>query len=87
MQAKACKIIADRVRKEFCWDVWSFSGFTYEVIKEYGKEPWELLKSLDALIDGTFRLKQRDLSLRYRGSSNQRLLKLEKGTGKIISTE
>lgn len=87
VQAKACRIIADRVRKEFGWDVWSFSGFTYEVIKEYGKEPWELLKSLDALIDGPFILKQRDLSLRYRGSSNQRLLKLEKGTGKILSTE
>ena len=87
VQAKACKIIADRVRKEFGWDVWSFSGFTYEIIKEHGKEPWEFLKSLDALIDGPFILKQRDLSLRFRGSSNQRLLKLKHGTGEIISIE
>ena len=87
VQAKACKEIADFVRKELGWDVWSFSGFTYEVIKEYGKDPWELLKSLDALIDGPFILKQRDLSLRFRGSSNQRLLKLEFGTGKILSIE
>ena len=47
MQAKACKIIADRVRKEFCWDVWSFSGFTYEVIKEY-----DLTKPFDAMKKG-----------------------------------
>lgn len=87
VQAKACRIIADYVRKEFGWDVWSFSGFTYEGIREYGDEPWEFLKSLDALIDGPFVLKQRDLSLRFRGSKNQRLLKLKCGTGEILSVE
>lgn len=86
-QARACREIAKRVRKEFGWNVWSFSGFTYEIIKEYGGEPWELLKSLDALIDGPFILKQRDLSLKFRGSKNQRLLHLEYGTGKILSIE
>jgi len=87
VQPKACREIAERVRKEFGWDVWSFSGFTYEVIKEYGGEPWEFLKSLDALIDGPFILKQRDLSLRFRGSKNQRLLHLKQGTGEILSIE
>lgn len=87
VQPKACKEIADRVRKEFGWDVWSFSGFTYEQIKEAGGEAWEFLKSLDALIDGPFILSQKDLSLKYRGSKNQRLLHLEQGTGKILSVE
>ena len=87
VQARACKEIADWCRKELNWNVWSFTGFTYEIIKEYGKDPWELLTSLDALIDGPFILKQRDLSLRFRGSKNQRLLKLELGTGKILSIE
>lgn len=87
VQAKACKQIADYVRKELGWNVWSFSGFTYEVIKEHGGEPWEFLKSLDALIDGPFILKQRDLSLKCRGSKNQRLLHLEHGAGKILSIE
>lgn len=87
VQAKACKKIADYVRKELGWNVWSFSGFTYEVIKEYGGEPWEFLKSLDALIDGPFILKQRDLSLKYRGSRNQRLLRLKHGTGEILAVE
>ncbi len=87
VQAKACREIAERVRKELGWNVWSFSGFTYEVIKEFGGEPWKFLQSLDALIDGPFIMSQKDLGLKYRGSKNQRLLHLERNTGKIISIE
>ena len=87
VQAKACREISERVRNELGWDVWSFSGFTYEIVKEFGGEPWEFLKSLDALIDGPFILSQKDLGLKYRGSKNQRLLRLELGTGKIESIE
>lgn len=86
-QPGACKQIADYVRKELGWDVWSFSGFTYEQIKAAGGEAWEFLKSLDALIDGPFILSQKDLGLRFRGSKNQRLLRLEHGTGKILAIE
>lgn len=87
VQAKACKEIADWVRSELGWNVWSFTGFKHELIKQHGGAPWELLKSLDAIIDGPFILEQRDLSLRFRGSKNQRLLHLELGTGKILSAE
>lgn len=87
VQPKACKEIADWVHKNLGWDVWSFSGFTYEQIKEAGGDAWEFLKSLDALIDGPFILSKKDLSLRYRGSKNQRLLKLKYGTGEIVSIE
>lgn len=87
VQPKACKEIANRVRKEFGWDVWSFSGFTYEQIQRAGGDAWEFLKSLDALIDGPFILSQRDLSLKYRGSKNQRLLHLKYETGEIVASE
>ena len=87
VQPVACKEIADWVRKELDWNVWSFSGFTYEQIKEAGGAAWTFLKSLDALIDGPFMIQQKDLSLKYRGSRNQRLLHLEYGTGKILSIE
>ena len=87
VQAKACKEIADYVRKELGWNVWSFTGFTREIIKEHGGDAWEFLKSLDAIIDGPFVLAERDLSLRYRGSRNQRLLHLELGTGKVLRIE
>ena len=87
VQPKACKTITDYCHDKLGWNVWSFTGFTYEQIKAAGGEAWEFLKSLDALIDGPFILSQKDLSLRFRGSKNQRLLHLERGTGKILSIE
>ncbi len=87
VQPEACKEIADWCRQELGWNVWSFSGFTYEQIKEHGGAAWEFLKSLDALIDGPFIQKEKDLTLKFRGSRNQRLLHLEPGTGKILQIE
>ena len=87
VQPEACKEIADFCRNELGCNVWSFSGFTYEEIEKYGGAAWEFLKSLDALIDGRFILAERDLSLKFRGSRNQRILHLEYGTGKILSIE
>ena len=87
VQPEACKEIADFCRNELGCIVWSFSGFTYEEIEKYGGAAWEFLKSLDALIDGRFILAERDLSLKFRGSRNQRILHLEYGTGKILSIE
>ena len=87
IQPEARKEIADFCRNELGWNVWSFSGFTYEKIKERGGAGWDFLKSLDALIDGPFILEQRDLTMKFRGSKNQRLLHLEYGTGKILKEE
>lgn len=89
LQAKACREIAVWARKELGWSVWSFTGFTYEDIRDQKDwatpEMWEFVKSLDALIDGPFVLAERDLSIKFRGSRNQRLLKLK--NGEIISQE
>lgn len=83
LQAKACKEIADWARKELSWNILSFSGFTYENIKYQREwaEPdmWELTKSLDILIDGPFILPERDLTLKFRGSRNQRMFYLKNG--------
>lgn len=59
--------------------VWAFSGFTFEEMKTDGSHPRceatdELLSLLDVLVDGRFVLAQKDISLRFRGSRNQRLL-------------
>lgn len=87
VQPVACKEIADWCRQELGWNVWSFSGFTYERILEMGEDAVAFLKSLDALIDGPFILAERDLTLKFRGSRNQRLLHLEYGIGKILKVE
>lgn len=71
--------IAKFAHDELGWNVWSFSGYTYEQIQNKGGKQWELLCNLDALIDGPFVLAERDLSLKFRGSKNQRLLHLKDG--------
>ena len=61
--------------------VWGFTGFTYEELKQEGSYPRceatdELLSLLDVLVDGRYVEKLKDISLRFRGSSNQRLIDL-----------
>jgi len=84
LQPEACLEIANWVREEMGWDVWSFTGYVYEDLKKKGGAGWEFIKVLDALIDGPFIQSQRDISLRFRGSKNQRILYLKGGeiTGK-----
>ena len=85
IQAAACIEIAKFAKEELGWNVWSFSGYTYDEIKAKNNLQWEFFKTLDALIDGPFVLAERDLTLKFRGSRNQRLLHLK--NGEITSIE
>ena len=58
-------------------DVVCYSGYTLEQLAELGRDRpaiLELLDLCDLLIDGPYLEEERDLSLRYRGSANQRLI-------------
>lgn len=56
--------------------IWIWSGYTFEeAIKN--KERKKLLLNCDVLIDGKFEPSQKDLSLYYRGSKNQRVIDLK----------
>ena len=62
-------------------NIWAYSGFTYEELLQPGSYAHcaateELLSLLDVLVDGRFIEALKDISLRFRGSSNQRLLDL-----------
>lgn len=60
-------------------DLVVYSGYTLEQLLELGKEDpavLELLRLCDTLIDGPYIQAQRDLTLRYRGSANQRVIDL-----------
>ena len=68
--------------------VWAFSGYLFDRDILSGKlGPWEITKEylsyLDVLVDGRFVMEKKNLNLRFRGSSNQRIIdvpaSLEKG--------
>ncbi len=80
-QPIAATVLAKGV-KELGGNVWCYTGFVYEEIIE--PEQKELLRYVDILVDGPFILDLRDISLLWRGSSNQRILHLKDGD--IIGT-
>ena len=63
-------------------DVWSYTGFTFEELIDKNNplyfENMELLKNVDVLVDGRFEINKRDISLLFRGSSNQRIIDVKK---------
>ena len=64
--------------------VWCYSGYTWEQLTGAVPSPCrcevtdELLSLLDVLVDGRFVQAEHDISLRFRGSRNQRLLDVKK---------
>ena len=64
------------IRKSTDKDIWIFSGDTFEAIKADEKK-FELLKLCDVLVDGPFVIELKDLRLKFRGSSNQRIIKIK----------
>lgn len=80
-----------RIKKELPQKtVWSFSGFTYEELTGDSRAVCEvtneMLSMLDVLVDGEFVEAKRNISLRFRGSENQRLIDMNKTRkeGKIV---
>lgn len=58
-------------------DVWLWSGYLFEEIRR-DKSMNELLEQIDVLIDGKFVESKKDLTLKFRGSSNQRIIDVQK---------
>lgn len=55
-------------------DIWIWSGYLLDEIKT-DDEMKDILKYVDVLVDGPFIEEQKDLSIPFRGSRNQRILK------------
>lgn len=58
-------------------DIWMWSGFTWEQL-EKDKKRFELISMCDVLIDGRFDIEKKDLNLKWKGSSNQRVIDVQK---------
>lgn len=62
------------VLKDEGYETASYTGYTFEELIEGTEEQRRFLQTLDVLVDGPFVLAKRNLDLRFRGSSNQRIL-------------
>lgn len=64
-------------------DVWLYSGYTYEYL--LSKYP-TLFQYIDVLVDGPYIEEQRNISLAFRGSENQRVIDVKKSLeqGKVV---
>ena len=63
-------------------NIWCYTGYDFEkdVVGKMAKEnetTKELLKYLDVVVDGKFEEDKKDLNLRFRGSSNQRIVNVQ----------
>lgn len=61
--------------------IWLYTGFTYEEIMESDdeimKKRQQIIENLDVLIDGKFVEDLKNLNLKWRGSSNQRVIDIK----------
>lgn len=80
INTQVCLKLCKRVRKEFgnSKDIWSWSGYTWEELQKDSDDKLELLSMIDILVDGRFLKDKMDLTLQFRGSSNQRIIDVQK---------
>lgn len=85
----------ERVRDAYLdKSIWAFSGYLFDTHILPGKlgDPQitsRILRCLDVLVDGPFVEEKKDLSLRFRGSSNQRVIDVKKSlaNGSVVLWE
>lgn len=76
-QAEEVTELARRIKSELNKNIWCYTGYLWENIID-DERFLPLLKTIDVLVDSPFILSQRDIELRFRGSSNQRIIDVQK---------
>ena len=71
-QAEGFACLTSMIKENSSKTIWCFTGFRFEELTTPAQQ--ELLRHIDVLVDGPFVATLRDTSLRFRGSSNQRLI-------------
>lgn len=83
-----CLSLVNRLRKTFgpAKDIWSWTGYTWEELQQASEDKRELLSKINILVDGRFELAQKDLTLQFRGSRNQRIIDVQKSlaSGQVV---
>ena len=84
--------LLERVRREYPQKtIWCYTGYLFDrdLLKESRarcEHTDAMLSLIDIIVDGEFELEKKDITLRFRGSSNQRLIDVRKSlaSGEII---
>lgn len=69
------RTIVERVRNEFgdTKQIWIYTGYKYEDLND---EQLSVVNQIDYLVDGQYEEDKRDLTLAFRGSTNQRIIEI-----------
>lgn len=81
MQAEPLAVLAEKIKTNTDKNIWIYSGHTYEEIIN-NKKYFKLLKFCDVLVDGKFNKRYFQNNLRFRGSTNQRIIDIKKSLEK-----
>ena len=73
-----CNLVVDEFRRRYgnTKDIWIWSGDTYEEIIK-NENQFNLLKKCDILVDGRFIEELKNTNIKFRGSSNQRIINIQ----------
>ncbi len=87
-QAEACCILAKYCHSVHL-NVWCYTGYTYEQLlkkSETDSHIMDFLKEIDILVDGRFVEKLKSYEVKFRGSKNQRIIKVPESLreGKVV---
>lgn len=80
LNTQVCIRICKRIRQEFghTKDIWSWTGYNWDELLKDSDDKLEMLSLIDILVDGRFLEEKKDLTLQFRGSSNQRIIDVPK---------
>jgi len=93
---KALRPFMERIKKELPdKTIWIYSGYTWEELNDpnnkrcHSEDTEPILSMTDVLVDGKFELQNKNISLRFKGSSNQRIISVPQSlkTGKVVLSE
>ncbi len=76
-------------------NIWAFSGYTWEELTDNENKRCrtevtdDMLALVDVLVDGEFHIEEKNLSLRFRGSENQRIINVPESlrSGQIVLSD
>ena len=72
--------------KDLGFNIWAYSGYTFEYLSS-NTQTLKLLELVDVLVDGKFMLELKSAEVKFRGSTNQRIIDVAKSLKKNKAVE